>query len=388
MREYLLVMAIAAAVTVLLIGPTGALARRTGAMPPSRARDVHRYPVPRLGGLAMLGGVLAAFVVAGSLPALGRVFERSTDARGILMAALVIALIGAADDIWNIDALTKLAGQVLAAGVMVLQGVQLYWLPLPNGPLVLSAGTSAALTVFTVLVTVNAVNFIDGLDGLAAGVVGIGALAFFSYSYLLAVEQGLTLMTLPALTTAALVGVCAGFLVANVHPARIFMGDSGSMLIGLLLAAGSISLTGQVDSQVVPRSSFLPAILPMLLPVAVLAIPFTDLLAAIWRRTRSGRSMFAPDKQHLHHRLLDLGHSHRRSVAIMWAWAALIAVGLVFLALTDGPTAAILVGITLVGVLLVTLGLPWVANRRLGDPEAPPPEAVEAAGTRHPEDVS
>jgi UDP-GlcNAc:undecaprenyl-phosphate GlcNAc-1-phosphate transferase len=234
-----------------------------------------------------------------------------------------------------------------------------------------------------VLVTLNAVNFIDGLDGLAAGVVGIGALAFFAYSYVLAVGQGLTLMRLPALVTAALAGACLGFLHANVHPARIFMGDSGSMLIGLLLAAGSISLTGQVDSQVVPRSSFLPAILPMLLPIAVLAIPFTDLLAAIWRRTRSGRSMFAPDKQHLHHRLLDLGHSHRRAVLIMWAWAALIAFGLVAVALLEGPFVVVVVVIVLVGVLLVTLGLPWITARRRpshpGDDE--PTHAEQPAST-------
>lgn len=357
MREYLFVIVVAAATTLLLIGPAGALATRWGAMPPIRPRDVHHYPIPRLGGLAMLGGLLAALAAASSLPRLGRVFELSTDARGVLLAAVLICAVGVADDVFNLDALTKLAGQVVAAGVMVVSGVQLYWIPLPGGPLVLSPEMAAALTVLTVLVTVNAVNFVDGLDGLAAGVVGLGALAFFSYSYLLAVVEGLSRMTLPALISAALAGICLGFLPANVHPARIFMGDSGSMPLGLLLAAGSVSLTGQLDPELLPEGSALPALLPLLLPIAVIAIPFLDLLAAVWRRTRAGRSPFTPDKQHLHHRLLDLGHSHRRAVTIMWFWAALVAFGLVIVALVGGGTYVGVV-VAIIAVVLLTLGRP------------------------------
>jgi UDP-GlcNAc:undecaprenyl-phosphate GlcNAc-1-phosphate transferase len=357
-REYLFVLVVAAATTLLLIGPVGALAGRLGAVPPTRERDVHRFPIPRLGGLAMLAGLLAALAAASALPRLGRVFELSTDARGILLAAVIICLLGVADDVWNLDALTKFAGQVVAAGVMVLSGVQLYWLPLPSGPLVLTSEMAVGLTVLTVLVTVNAVNFVDGLDGLAAGVVGIGAAAFFSYSYLLAVVEGLSRMTLPALVSAALAGICLGFLPANVHPARIFMGDSGSMLIGLLLAGSAISLTGQLDPEVLPGEAVLPALLPLLLPVAVIAIPFLDLLAAVWRRTRAGRSPFAPDKQHLHHRLLDLGHSHRRAVTIMWVWAALVAFGLVVVALVGGAATVVTVALAVIGLVLLTLGRP------------------------------
>jgi UDP-GlcNAc:undecaprenyl-phosphate GlcNAc-1-phosphate transferase len=357
-REYLFVLVVAAATTLLLIGPVGAVASSWGAVPPTRARDVHRFPIPRLGGLAMLAGLLAALTAASALPRLGRVFELSTDARGVVLGAIVICLVGVADDLWNLDALTKLAGQVLAAGVMVLSGVQLYWLPLPSGPLVLTPEMAVVLTVLTVLVTVNAVNFVDGLDGLAAGVVGLGALAFFSYSYLLAVVEGLSRMTLPALISAALAGMCLGFLPANVHPARIFMGDSGSMLIGLLLAGSAISLTGQLDPEVLPSGSVLPALLPLLLPVAVIAIPFLDLLAAVWRRTRAGRSPFAPDKQHLHHRLLDLGHSHRRAVAIMWVWAGLVAFGLVLVALVGGTVTVVAVAVAVVAGVFLTLGRP------------------------------
>ena len=366
MREYLFVLVVAAATTLLLIGPVGALAARWGAVPPTRERDVHRFPIPRLGGLAMMAGLLAALAAASALPRLGRVFELSTDARGVLFGAAVICAVGVADDVFNLDALTKLAGQVVAAGVMVLSGVQLYWIPLPGGPLVLTPELAVGLTVLTVLVTVNAVNFVDGLDGLAAGVVGLGALAFFSYSYLLAVVEGLSRMTLPALVSAALAGVCLGFLPANVHPARIFMGDSGSMLIGFLLAGAAISLTGQLDPQLLPQGSVLPALLPLLLPIAVIAIPFIDLMAAVWRRTRAGRSPFTPDKQHLHHRLLDLGHSHRRAVMIMWFWAALVAFGLVVISLVGGRTTFIVVGLAVVAVVLLTLGRPagWFARSR------------------------
>ena len=366
MREYLFVLVVAAATTLLLVGPAGALAARWGAVPPTRERDVHRFPIPRLGGLAMMAGLLAALAAASALPRLGRVFELSTDARGVLLGAAVICAVGVADDVFNLDALTKLAGQVVAAGVMVLSGVQLYWIPLPGGPLVLTPEFAVGLTVLTVLVTVNAVNFVDGLDGLAAGVVGLGALAFFSYSYLLAVVEGLSRMTLPALVSAALAGICLGFLPANVHPARIFMGDSGSMLIGFLLAGAAISLTGQLDPQLLPQGSVLPALLPLLLPIAVIAIPFIDLMAAVWRRTRAGRSPFTPDKQHLHHRLLDLGHSHRRAVTIMWFWAALVAFGLVVVSLVGGRTTFIVVGLAVVGVVLLTLGRPagWLTRRR------------------------
>jgi UDP-GlcNAc:undecaprenyl-phosphate GlcNAc-1-phosphate transferase len=366
-REYLFVMVVAAATTLLLIGPVGALAARWGAVPPARARDVHTYPIPRLGGLAMVAGFVAALAAASALPRLGRVFELSTDARGILFGAVVVGAVGVADDVLNLDALTKFAGQVLAAGVMVLSGVQLYWIPLPGGPLVLNPEFAVGLTVFFVLVTVNAVNFVDGLDGLAAGVVGLGALAFFSYSYLLAVVEGLSRMTLPALVSAALAGMCLGFLPANVHPARIFMGDSGSMPIGLLLAGAGISLTGQLDPQLLPQESVLPALLPLLLPLAVIAIPFVDLLAAVWRRTRAGRSPFAPDKQHLHHRLLDLGHSHRRAVAIMWFWAALVAFGLVVVSLVGGTTT-VAVAVAVVAVVLLTLGRPSRRTSGSGSP--------------------
>ncbi|MGH8775931.1 MAG: glycosyltransferase family 4 protein [Jiangellaceae bacterium] len=358
MREYLLTLLVAACTTYLLVGVAGRIARRVGAVPPTRDRDVHRDPVPRLGGLAMLGGLLAAMLVASYLPRMSQmVFEESSDARALVTAAVVICLVGVVDDIWGLSALTKFAGQLLAAGVLMVD-LRLLYVPLPSGnPLVLDEGMGALLTILLVVGTANAVNFVDGLDGLAAGVVGIGAAAFFSYAYLLTVEQGFSRLTTPALVTAVLCGMCLGFLPHNVFPARIFMGDSGSMLIGLMLAAGTISFTGKFPTQG-ESATFLPTLLPLLLPIVVIALPFTDLLLAILRRTRAGRSPFAPDKQHLHHRLLEIGHSHRRAVFIMWVWAALVAFGVVVIALAGGWTAPVVIGLALVLTVMFTTGRP------------------------------
>ena len=201
-----------------------------------------------------------------------------------------------------------------------------------------------------VVATVNAVNFVDGLDGLAAGVVGIGAMAFFVFCYQLANLNGVTLATTGALLSAALAGACAGFLPHNFHPARLFMGDSGSMLIGLVLSASAVTLTGQFSGSELTQgaagsqASLLPTLLPVLLPISILIVPIVDLLLAVVRRTRAGRSPFAPDKQHLHHRLLEIGHSQRRAVFIMWMWAGLVAFGTVLASLYTGPWMWVVAG--------------------------------------------
>lgn len=364
MREYLLTFFVAASITYLMVALAGRVAHWVGAVLPIRDRDVHRDPVPRLGGLAMLAGLLGGVLVASYLPRMRTVFEVSTDAQALVTAAIVICLVGVADDIWDLSALAKLAGQVLAAGLLVVQGVELLWLPLPGGVFTLDPSQRAILTVLLVVGAANAINFVDGLDGLAAGVVGIGAAAFFSYAYLLAVEENSTNMTTPALTAVLLMGICAGFLPHNIAPARIFMGDSGSMLIGLLLASGSITLTGRSASQSVDESSFLLTLLPLVLPIAIIALPFLDMLLAVVRRTRAGRSPFAPDKQHLHHRLLQAGHTAQRAVTIMWVWAALVAGGVVVIALVGGWTTFALLGVAIVMMVAFTTRRPRALFRR------------------------
>jgi UDP-GlcNAc:undecaprenyl-phosphate GlcNAc-1-phosphate transferase len=350
-REYLLVGLIGAALVVLAASPVRAWAESHGVMAEIRDRDVHDVPIPRLGGLAMAVGLLAALLVASRLPLLSSVFTGTEDMQAVASGALLIVALGAADDRWGLDAVTKLAGQTVAAAVMALQGIQLVWLPLPGRTLVLDPLTGSLVAVVIVLVVVNAVNFIDGLDGLAAGIIGIGASATFVFSYALSVQNGIDRALTPSLLSAALVGICAGFLVHNFNPARIFMGDTGSMLIGLLLAASTISLTGRVDYQLFDGLEAFPTLLPLLLPFAVLAVPFLDLVLAVLRRTRSGRSPFTADKQHLHHRLLELGHSQRRAVLLMYAWTALVAYGA--LAIAFLPSVAALVGIAVATVLLL-----------------------------------
>ena len=359
MREYLLVLCVAAAVTYLLTPVARRFALRTGAMAEPRDRDVHAITTPRLGGLAMYAGVCAAFLVAGSLPALSRVFTYS-DVQATVVAGGLIVLLGAVDDRWGIDALTKLAGQVVAAGVMVLIGLQLITLTLPGIGAISLGPEAVILTVAITLLTVNAINFVDGLDGLAAGVGAIAALAFFAFSYSLAsggVTGGLAQdrITSATLIAVALAGACLGFLPHNFNPARIFMGDSGSMLIGLMLSAAVISLTGQVNyANLSPTASF-PVLLPLLLPFAVLAVPFVDLLLAIVRRTRAGRSPFAPDKEHLHHRLMEIGHSHTRAVLIMYFWTALLAFGAVAASVSGGPLPVLAaVGIAAAAALVIS----------------------------------
>ena len=332
MREYVLVFLVAAAVTYLLTVIAREIALRTGAVAQVRDRDVHAVPIPYFGGPAMLGGLVAAYLVANQLPFLTRgndlVFH---DIRTVLMAGAMICVVGVLDDLFELDALTKLGGQVLAGAFLVFQGVQLWIWPQPGGgQLSLDQAQAALLTVFIVVATVNAVNMVDGLDGLAAGVVGVGAVAFFVFSYQLATQNQLALSMGAAILCASLAGACAGFLPHNVYPARLFMGDSGSMLIGLVLSASALALTGQIDPRdLSDRASLLPTLLPVILPVSILIVPLADLVLAVVRRTREGRSPFAPDKQHLHHRLLEIGHSHRRAVIIMWMWSAMIGFGTV-----------------------------------------------------------
>ncbi|PWI44130.1 MraY family glycosyltransferase [Streptomyces sp. ICBB 8177] len=375
MREYLLTLCVAAAVTYLLTGPVRKFAIAAGAMPAIRARDVHREPTPRLGGIALFGGLCAGLLVASQLTNLSDVFKLSNEPRALLSGAGLIWLLGVLDDKWGVDALIKLGGQMIAAGVMVMQGLTILWLPVPGvGPVALSPIQSTLLTVALVVITINAVNFVDGLDGLAAGMVCIAAIAFFLYAYRLWFGYGVEQAAPAALFSAILVGMCAGFLPHNIHPARIFMGDSGSMLIGLVMAASAISVTGQVDPDVITNTTgslrstvheMVPVYIPLLLPLTLIAIPAADLVLAVVRRTWNGQSPFAADRGHLHHRLLEIGHSHSRAVLIMYFWSALIAFGTVAFSARSSS-----MWILLVVVVLSALGLVVLLSPRF-KPRAP-----------------
>ena len=375
MREYGLTILVAAAVTYLLTPLVRRFAIAVGAMHAGRARDVHTEPVPLVGGLAMYLGLAAALLVASRLTHLSTVFMGTRVASGLLLAGGVVVVLGFVDDRWGLGAITKLAGQVVAGVLLVWSGVSVGWLPIPGGgTLSLTLDQQTVLTILLVVVTINAVNFIDGLDGLAAGIVGIGAAAFFLYYYTLTKRLGLDEQTGPALASAILAGVCLGFLPHNFHPARIFMGDTGSMLLGLLLAYVPISSLASLDPNTLTSPSAysggtvnrFPEILPLLVPAIIMLIPYADLLLAVVRRTRAGQSPFSADKKHLQHRLLAIGHSHRTSVLIMYLWAALFAGTVVLLSIIR--TKLLVLGlVTLAGVLILLLASmprlrPW--NRR------------------------
>ena len=369
MREYLVVMAVAWVVTYLTTGPIRVAAIRFGAMTELRARDVHTTPTPRLGGVGMYLGFLAALAVADHMPMLHLwVYTQTVSVSGLLWGSGLLILLGIADDRWGVDALIKLAGQVLAASVMVLRGVQINWLPIPGyGTVGLDPTSAAVLSILIVVVMINAVNFVDGLDGLAGGMCAIAALAFFAYAYRLQVGYFITAAA-PAVMVAAIVaGMCFGFLCHNWSPARIFMGDSGSMLLGLLLAATTILAIGQIDpdlviqaahSQTAATHKSLAVYIPLVLPFSCLALPMADMVMAVIRRTKAGLSPFAADKQHLHHRLLQIGHSKQRAVLIMYLWAALISAAVILVTVTPPHRPPILVAMAGCGVALVVLLLP------------------------------
>jgi UDP-GlcNAc:undecaprenyl-phosphate GlcNAc-1-phosphate transferase len=354
MRDYLYILIIAAAVTYLLTPLVRRGSIAIGALHAARGRDVHKEPTPLIGGLAMYGGLVAGLLVADRLTYLQQAFPSSRTVDGLLLAGGLLVLIGIVDDRWGMGAISKLAGQIAAGGILVWSGAYLPWLPLPGGDtLLLEPDLSVTLTILIVVITINAVNFIDGLDGLAAGVVGISALSYLVYSYTLTNSVGIPSQSVPAVASAVLAGVCIGFLPHNFHPARIFMGDTGAMLLGMLLAYGPISSAASLDQNILVNYSLhqpvnrFPTILPLLLPVAILIIPYTDLLLAVIRRTRAGRSPLAADRQHLHHRLLSMGHSHRQSVLLMYLWAALF----------SG---------TVVGLSLIRIPLVWLALATVG----------------------
>ncbi|WP_432479552.1 glycosyltransferase family 4 protein [Nocardioides sp. GXQ0305] len=375
MREYLLIFLVAAAVTYLLTVFAREIALRTGAVAEVRDRDVHAEPIPYLGGLAMLGGLVAAYAVGRELPFLSTaggpfVFE---DAGAVLLAGALVCGVGVLDDLFELDALTKLGGQVIAVAFLVYSGIQFIFFPDTTGyQYSLDPAQGALLAALIVIGTINAVNFVDGLDGLAAGVVGIGAAAFFVFSYQLASLNAAPLAMTSAFLSAALAGACVGFLPHNFHPARLFMGDSGSMLLGLVLSASALTITTQFQGTEITRGGAgsdvnpIAFFLPLLLPVAILVVPLADLALAVVRRTRAGRSPFAPDKQHLHHRLLEIGHSHRRAVVIMWLWAGLIAFGTVLASLYTGMLMwSALMAATAITITLTFL-VPVVQSPHLG----------------------
>ncbi len=364
-KEYLLVGVTATVVTFLLVGPVRLLALRLGAVAWPRGRDVHITPTPRWGGIAMLGGVLAGVLMAYQLPALRLAFD-SVEVLGVLGAAVILVIVGALDDRYDLDAFSKLAGQVTAAGVLALSGTQ--WIVIPDlffggSPVSLGRELGVLLTVLVTVALVNAMNFVDGLDGLAAGVgaIAAGAVGLFAIGLVLRNGQDPSVFV-PALVAAVLLGACLGFLPHNFNPARIFMGDSGSMLIGLLLAAATTNASGKIPTFESTPGDLIGLFAPVIVLAAVVFVPLLDLLMAVVRRTRAGVSPFSADKMHLHHRLLEIGHSQRRAVLLIYLWAGVLAFGAVALALIDDPS--VVLGAVGIGLIVAVLASAVPAARR------------------------
>lgn len=337
MKQYLFTIILTAAITFALTWAVWRLSLRYKLYPGIRERDVHTTPTPRLGGVAIFLGIAAAIGVSAANPFFANMWMPPQTMWSILAASLLIAIIGVVDDLWDLDWMIKLGAQFLAAGIITVGG-GLQILSLPFGDLIVfSSWLSITITMFAIVIVMNAVNFIDGLDGLVAGVCLIANGVFFAYSYILTRDTGASsYFNLASFLAAVLIGACLGFLPLNWSPAKLFMGDSGALVLGLLMATSAIAVTGQLepsalDPERLGRSQLLGAFIPILLPLLVVLLPLLDFGLAVLRRMNAGKSPFSPDRKHLHHRMLDLGHRDRDAVLIFYAWTAVISLAVLLM---------------------------------------------------------
>ncbi len=362
MLGYGAVAAVAALSTYVFAFGIRRLAVRLGAVVLPDERKVHATPTPTIGGAAMFLGLLLAMWVASGMDQFEPLFRGSSEPLGVVLGATVIFLVGLVDDLWEVSAPAKLAGQVLAASVLYFLGVTMFYFRVPFADfVVLSRDLTPLVTVLWVVGIVNAINLIDGLDGLAAGIVAIAAAAFFVYGDRLFDAGLLAGENVGPLVAVIACGLCLGFLPHNFHPARLFMGDSGAMLLGLLMAASTMVVGGRTADQFSGQPYFFFA--PMFIPLFVLGVPIVDTAFAIVRRTVRRAGVSTPDKEHLHHRLMRLGHGHRRSVLILWAWTAILSGLVLFPTFTNEGNAVIPFAAAGLGVALYTVFSPGVRRR-------------------------
>lgn len=354
LRELGLVILLAAVITYLATGPVRSYLVRTGRVAEIRARDVHTQPTPSLGGVAMFTGFLSAIFLAMQLPALTRGFAPVTpEMTAVVVGAFLIVVVGVIDDLYELGALAKFAGQLLAALTVSVMGLSynVIFLPIDGGStLILDRPQGIILSTLIIVTLVNAFNFVDGIDGLCAGLGLIAGGAILLFSLTLLHDQGGAVSAYPpAIICAGMVGMCAGILPHNFEPARIFMGDTGAMLIGLLLAAASISASGKINLALYGTADVVALISPFIVVLAAIALPVADLVMAVVRRVSQGKSPFSADRQHIHHRLLALGHTHRRTVLVLYMWVSAIGFGTVSFSIFPARYAALLL---IVSVLL------------------------------------
>jgi UDP-GlcNAc:undecaprenyl-phosphate/decaprenyl-phosphate GlcNAc-1-phosphate transferase len=361
---YLVIFLVAAGTTFALTPAVRRLAVRIGAIDVPSERKIHEVATPTMGGLAMWGGFLAAMGVSRFLPFFDAMNVTAAEPRAALVTCTLMVGLGVIDDRRGTSALAKLTAQIFIAGILVLLGVQLAYFVLPGVAIaVLGTDEAVPLTILWVVAAANAINLIDGLDGLAAGMVAIAAGTFFVY----VVRSGDVSETgsVAALLSVITVGVCVGFLPWNFHPARTFMGDTGSMLLGMLVAIATIAGVGRNPAPPVAGEVAIIAV-PLLVPLLVLAIPILDVLLAIVRRTRKGLGIAHADKEHIFHRLMDIGHGPRQTVLLMYLWSALASGSALAIGVVDGRLVA---GAIVAGALVLFLvtALPRFLERRRSD---------------------
>lgn len=367
MGGYSVVLAVAAVSTFLLTFVVRWIAVRVGAVSIPGPRSVHDRPTPSLGGAAMLVAFLLAMAVASRIPQFSEMFDDSLEPLGLVFAAGVMFVVGALDDFREVSPPAKLAGQVLSGGILSLMGVSMLYFRLPFASteyVVLSPDLAPLVTVATVVLMANAINLIDGLDGLAAGIVIIAGAALFLYADRLFKAGLLEGSNMGPLVAVIAVGVCLGFLPHNFNPARIFMGDAGAMFLGLLLATTTITVGGRTADQFSGQTYFFFA--PLFIPLVILGVPLIDTAFSFLRRLYRRTSFAVADKDHLHHRLMRLGHGPRRSVVILWLWTALLSGLVLFPTYTNRGNAVVPLGIAALGLLLYVYFHPGV--RSAGEP--------------------
>jgi UDP-GlcNAc:undecaprenyl-phosphate GlcNAc-1-phosphate transferase len=389
MRGYLIVGLVGALVTFIATFGMRWLAPRIGAVAKPGPRSVHTYPTPTLGGAAMFLGFLAAIATASQISQFDEMFDSSSEPMGVILAAGIMFVVGALDDLRDVSPPAKVAGQVLSGSTLSLLGVTMLYFRVPFASydyVVLSPNLAALVTVLTVVLLANALNLIDGLDGLAAGIVIIAGAAFFLYSDRLFKAGLLDGSNIAPLVAVIAIAVCAGFLPHNFNPARIFMGDAGAMFLGMLLAVTTITVGGRTADQFSGQTYFFFA--PLLIPIVILAVPLIDTAFSLLRRLVRGQSFSTADREHLHHRLMRLGHGPRRTVVLLWLWTALLSAVALVPTYTNRGNALVPLAVGGLALLLFTYFHPGLRTRR--DEEAAAKlEAAErdARARRGPRDV-
>ncbi len=367
-RAYLLLGAIAAVVTFVATPVVVRVARRMGWVVQPDERRIHKIATPDVGGIAMLLGFLVAMGVARLMDTFDPLFARNSEPRGVIIAACLMFAVGFIDDIREISAPAKMIGTVLVGVVLVVYGVTMFYFRIPFVDVyILSDEWVPLITVLWLVGMTSAINFIDGLDGLAAGIVAIAGGAFFLYAQHLG-DPSVGMLTQPnlgPLVAVLAVGICLGFLPHNFNPARIFMGDGGALLLGLLMAVSTSVVGGRADpnnQRYIGQTYFFLA--PLFIPLLILGVPIIDTLFAILRRAVRRQGVASADKGHLHHRLIEMGHGQRRAVLILWTWTALLSAFVLYPVFTGSGVSYVPIGAAMLGLVLYTVFHPHIRAQK------------------------